>query len=228
MFCQWIELTQWTPEQFNIAAATFRKVFGHLYLLRTSFKTGSVPLGLLGFKEGGPDWTTVARRCDFESRNGRVLDPLCRHVEGVAMLYLGEYVPPAEFENRVNTLGNLRIELSACRQLVSQDPDNYYSGSGAAWLGLLRDQLVEVASEKAMPESLKPYPQTGFLAAKLEIAVEGSDPSATTLARKLIAEMPDSALSDPQADWALWPGNRLPWAVLGIPRPVGVQRFDRK
>lgn len=69
VFCQWIEMTQWTPEQFQIAAATFRRAFNHLYLLRNSFSTTSLLIGLLGFKDGVPDWSIVARRCEFEMRH---------------------------------------------------------------------------------------------------------------------------------------------------------------
>lgn len=220
VFCQWIELTQWTPGQFQVAAATFRKAFGHLYVFRTGFKTDRVPIGLLGFKRGAPDWTTVARRCESEARPGHLLDPVCRHPEGVAMLYLGEYTPPPESQNQFNTLGNLRIELSAGRQLVSGEEEAYYSCSRDPWRELAEGQLRLVASRKELPDSLLRYPEAGLLATAFEIAVEsGDNNSARARARDFLAQMPASVRADSAADWSLWPGTALPWEFLGVARP---------
>jgi len=219
VFCQWIELTQWTPEQFQVAAATFRRVFGHLYLFRAGFGTGSVPVGLVGFKSGSPDWSTVASRSESERRDGHLVDPLCRHPEGVAMLYLGEFVPLREFENQINTLNNLRIELSASRQVVLIDSGTHYSGSGDPWLRLLDQQSTALADQKDLPGWLRSYPKLGALATQFEIALGANDPSAKAIAQRLMDQIPLSIRSDPGADLALWPGSVTPWQYLGLHSP---------
>jgi spermidine synthase len=217
VFCQWIELTQWTPEQFRMIADTFKSAFGHLYLVHTQYKTDHIPLGLLGFKDGGPDWGTVGRECALEARAGALVDPMCRHVEGVAMLYLGEYkpsVPPSA--SLINTLGNLRIELSACRQVVAGNPATYFAGDGANWLNLVQRQVESMLLRKELPESLARYPGLGLVALRFERAAAAHDPSAAVLARDLVARMPSSLLSDPGSDASLWPWVRPPWTFLGV------------
>ncbi len=220
VFCQWIELTQWTPEQFQIAAATFRKVFGHLYLFRAGFGTGSVPVGLVGFKSGSPDWSTVARRTDFERQAGRLVDPLCRHPEGVAMLYLGEFVPPSEYERQINTLNNLRLELSASRQVVLLDDGNHYSGARDPWLRLLDKQSAALAHQADLPAALRPYPRLGALATQFELAMEANDPGAQGIAQRLIDQIAPGIRTDAGANWALWPGSMTPWEFLHLPGPA--------
>jgi spermidine synthase len=214
VFCQWIEMTQWTPEQFQIAAMTFKKAFDHLYLLRNSFRTSSLPLGLLGFKSGTPDWNIVAQRCEFEVRKGHLVDPLCRQSEGVAILYLGEYVPSSEFNNDINTLSNLRIELSASRHLVAGTGGNCFSAAGE-WLALLQSQQTVIDSDKRMPDALRRLSGVGILATRFEAAVEW-DPNADVTSRivqDLTTQIPVQIRADTNADWSLWPGTRVPWTL---------------
>jgi len=82
-------MSQLTSEQFETITATFERVFGVAYLFRNQFKTRSFAIGLVGLKDGSLDWEVVARRCEAERRHGDLRDPVCRHAEGVAMLYVG-------------------------------------------------------------------------------------------------------------------------------------------
>lgn len=217
VFCQWIELTQWTPEQFQVALATFRKVFGKVYLFRTGFETGAVPIGLVGFKDGGgPDWGTVARRCEFEARQGQLADPLCRHQEGVAMLFLGEPQPPASRGTQINTLNNLFIEVSASREVVLVDSLNYYKGDGPLWLDLLDRQTSALANDQAFPTALRPYPRLGGVATRFEIALAGKDAASKVIADALVEQVPSAIRTDPGANWTLWAGSVTPWGFLTI------------
>lgn len=214
VFCQWIEMTQWTPEQFQVAAATFRKAFGHLYLLRNSFSNISLPLGLLGFKNGAPDWNVVAQRCEFEARKGRLADPLCRHPEGVAILYLAEYVPASEFDNQLNTLSNLRIELSSSRKLVTGTGGDYFS-AGGEWLTLLQSQQAAIEGKREMPDPLRRFSGVGVVATRFETAVQW-DPNASltaAIAQDLTTQIPTNIRTDTNADWSLWPGTQVPWVL---------------
>jgi spermidine synthase len=216
VFCQWIEMTQWTPEQFQIAAATFRKAFDHLYLLHNSFSTSHLSLGLLGFKNGVPDWNVIAQRCEHEVTHGHLADPLCRHPEGVAILYLGEYAPSPEFSDRINTLSNLRIELSSSKHLVAGTGEDYFSAAGE-WLALLQNQQIAIDSQKQMPDRLRRFSRVSILATRFEAAVEW-DPNASvtaTIAQDLTAQLPVAIRTDTNADWSLWAGTQVPWKVLG-------------
>ena len=207
VFCQWIQTTQWTPEQFDIAAATFRRVFDHLYLFRNHFRLGSAPLGLLGFKDGQIDWGTVAERCAFERDQGQLNDPICRHPEGVAMLYLGEYVPE---ETRISTLNNIRLELSAARQLVAENPENYLAPDGQVWLTFTQNRAAVAQLEQTMPDYLRALPQAGLLASQLEIARRDNAAAAVTLEHQLLSQLPRALTNDTSASWTLWPGSRSP------------------
>jgi len=224
VFCQWFEMTQWTPDQFQIAAATFRKAFGHLYLFRSGFQGAKLPLGLLGFKDSAPDWGTVARRCEFEVGQGGLVDPICRHPEGVAMLYLGEYFPPAADQDRINTLGNLRIELRAGREWVAGSHEGYFSGGGAPWLIFMQNQLMSIESRKELSQLLQGYPRVGLIAATFDLALEANDHLAESLGRELLAEIPRAIAADSRANWVLWPGSMSPWVFLKVAHPAGDTR----
>ena len=130
------------------------------------------------------------------------------------MLYLGEFVPEPEYVGQINTLNNLRIELSASRQVVLADAGNYYSGSGEQWLSLLDHQVVSLRDKQGMPELLRLNPSAGVLATRFEIAVISGDPVAKQLAAELVNRIDPSIRNDAKANWALWPGSKTPWAFL--------------
>jgi hypothetical protein len=88
-------MTQLTLEHFELIAATYQQVFDEVYLFRDNFQNTSLPatlpVALVGFREASLEWDIVARRCESERKSGLLRDPLCRHPEGLAMLYLGTY-----------------------------------------------------------------------------------------------------------------------------------------
>jgi hypothetical protein len=190
-----------------MVVSTFMKAFPEVYLFRNHFKTKGIPLALIGFKDNQLDWATVARRCDFEREQGRVLDPLCRHAEGVAMLFLGRCQRSQTDGGLRNTLGNVRLELSAARQLLTRNPAAYFSGNGSAWLTFIRNQLAGIRSEGVMPASLQPLPELGLLATRVEVAVEENHPAAKSLEAQFLLDLPHKLRSDTNADWSLWAGS---------------------
>jgi spermidine synthase len=209
VFCQWLPMAQLTSEEFDTIAATFQRAFGQVHLFRNHFKTGSVPIMAVGFKGAKLDWDIVARRCHFERQQGRLLDPVCRHPQGLAMLYLGTYDSISNPRQCVNTLANLRVELDAGRQALAGHPTDYLHGSGELWLNFLRRQLARLANEQATPDSIRTLPEVGLLISQWEMAHEMADPSAPTLQRKLLAMIPTNILADTAADWSLWPGHQI-------------------
>jgi spermidine synthase len=62
VFCQWLPMSQLTDDGFRTIAATFKAAFGTVHVFRNHFRTKSVPVALVGFKDGGLDWESVARQ----------------------------------------------------------------------------------------------------------------------------------------------------------------------
>jgi spermidine synthase len=209
VFCQWLAMSQLTEEGFRTIALTFKRVFPKVHLFRNHLKTGSVPLALVGFKDGELDWDTVSLRCAAERQRGRLLDPLCRHPEGLALLYLGTWEAEDPPQGRLNTLGNLEVELGAARHVLAGNPADYFHGDSDRWLALLQQQLQGIGNRAEMPDSLRRFPKAGLLATRWEIAAERGDPSASALHRMLLAEISQAILTDSAADWSFWAGRKL-------------------
>jgi hypothetical protein len=187
--------------------ATFQRVFGQAYLFRNHLKTQSVPVALVGFKQAGLDWVAVARRCEQERRAGHLRDPVCRHTQGLALLYLGIALREPQAAGPLNTLRNLRVELGAAQHLMSGNPGDYFHGAADRWLALLQRQLKALEADTALPESLRPFPAIGLLSSRWEIAAENNDPTAAALQPELAAQIPHIIRTDTGADWSLWPGR---------------------
>ena len=210
IYCQWIPMHQLTPAQFEVIARTFQKVFPDARLFRNHFKTRGLPLALIGFKDSRLDWAVVSQRCASECRYGQLFDPICRHPEGLAMLYLGRLNGLTSVTGKVNTRKNLWLELDAGQKWILGRKEEYYSGSGELWLKLLQNQVDGSLGNSDLPDSLNPWPGTGLLLSKYEIATEQDLSTALRIYSQLKAQLPDSFLSDAAADWALWPGSQSP------------------
>jgi len=209
VFCQWLPMSQMTEEQFRTIVMTFRHAFGQVHLFRNHFKTKSVPTALVGFKTGHLDWEVVRRRCLTERQYGRLRDPACRHPEGVALLYLGIYEPESPWNDRLNTLGNLRVELGAGRHLLAGSPSDYFHGDGDLWLTFLQRQVSGIENSPEVPDSLRRFPGVGLRITRWEIASEHGNSAASMLRQELMSEIPDAIQSDSEADWSFWPGREL-------------------
>ena len=209
VFCQWLPMSQMTEAQFKTIVMTFREAFGQVHLFRNHFKTRSVPTALVGFSTGQPDWEAVRRRCVAERQYGRLRDPVCRHPEGVAMLYLGTYEPDGSWDGRLNTLGNLRVELGAGRHLLAGSPGDYFHGDSDRWLTFLQRQVSGIDNSPAVPDSLRRLPGVGLRITQWEIATEHGNPTAPALRQELMSEIPDAIRSDSAADWSFWAGREL-------------------
>jgi spermidine synthase len=207
VFCQWLPMTQLTEENFETIVATFQQVFGQAHLFRNHFKTGNAPLAIVGLNGPGLDWNIVARRCLEERLNGRLTDPMCRRPQGLAMLYLGTGEARDRWDNRHNTLGNLRVELAAGYHVLAGDPGAYFQGDSDRWLGFLQLQADRTTSSPELPDWLRSFPKAGLLATQWEIAMQRGESSAALLQKQLLVKIPESMLSDTNADWSFWAGH---------------------
>jgi spermidine synthase len=215
LFCQWFPMHQLTANEFDAIVSAFRSVFPQAFVFRNHLKTSNLPLALIGFKDSTLDWSTVSRRCSMEREAGRLRDPLCRHPEGLAMLYFGilDGPPPT---GPLNTLGNLFVELDAGMNLVVIKPGQHYSydDDGNPWLSFVKDRMASWPTDASIPEQYRPLLQTGFLVTRLQISSETGDPATALLEQKLRAQFPASVLLDADVDWSLWAGNIKTFSCL--------------
>lgn len=206
LFCQWLPMHQLTREQFDIIAATFRQAFPRTYVFRNHFKTYSVPLALIGFADGELNWETARERLDAERARGAIRDPLCRHLEGLAMFCLGELVPGRTSAD-YNTLGNLRIELAAGRNLILKGYDAFLTGTSRGWSDFVQGQLVQLAQGTVMPDPLRTWPSLGTTVSRFDLAVREGDRSAESWREAILKALPPEIQDDAGADWSLWSGE---------------------
>ncbi len=206
LFCQWLPLTQLTPEQFDLIAATFHQVFSEVHLFRNHLHNRSLPVALIGFRDAGLDWELVARRCEFERAKGLLRDPLCRYPEGLALLYLGTYGSGGKRAPRLNTLDNLEVELAAGWHLIAGNPSDYFAGTSDHWLAFVQAQLARIESGQELPPTLRPMPHVALSIAHWDAAREAGEPASLELQREWVSALPSCILGDPHADWSIWPG----------------------
>jgi spermidine synthase len=138
VFCQWLAAYQLTPEQFDIIATTFQRVFPQTFVVISDFDAYPA-IGLVGFRDGQWDWATIESRL-VEARATGWDDRLLRSRRGVSMLAIGE-LQPLPSGTPINTLDNMRIELDAGRLHVVADPGETYL-FGRRWREWLDTLLV--------------------------------------------------------------------------------------
>ncbi len=207
VFCQWIPLHQLAPEQFALIVATFKRVFPKTYLFRNHLHIGSEPLGLIGFRDTDIDWSIIQKRVTAEVANGEIGDPLCRHAEGIAMLFLG--LPGPSVRQRqpgdINTLTNLRLELWAAKDLILKQYDRFMVGGSDSWRDFVDSQLSILSNDLAAPAWVRPLPLTGNLFSSLELmARKPASQDYTNFSARVRTELPTSMLEDTAADWSYW------------------------
>lgn len=149
MFCQWLAMYQFTPDQFEIIADTFQRIFPRTYLFCNALDSQRPALALVGFQDDRVlNWQTIATRCAEAQKDGALKqDHVLGDSAGVARLYLGEWTPLVSAEPAaVNTLGNFLIELEAGRERLTVNPGTEYL-YGARWLKFCHERRTEMAAD---------------------------------------------------------------------------------
>jgi spermidine synthase len=214
LFCQWLAMYQLTPEQFDLIQTTFCRVFPRAYVFQNTFDCREPALALVGFRDRELDWSTIRARCAAVRRTNEVLDPLIRHADGVAMLYLGSVEGAGASGERVNTLSNMRLELAAGRERVTGQPGAKYL-SGEKWLrfayGPRFSQLGSTGRQLAKQVELTWMSQRLSLceAARLHPGPLSAEEQAYLLSvqEEIQRDFPDTIRADAGADWSQWPGD---------------------
>ena len=209
VFCQWLAMYQLTPEQFRTIADTFAAAFPDTHLFTNGFRGDSPALALVGWRDAPLDWPAIATRT--AAARDFIRDPLLRHVEGIAMLYLGRWQPTPG--GALNTLGNLRVELDAGRERLTGNPAAKYLAH-ARWFQFCAERRTHLDARREMP-TIPDAPKLQRLAdlwMQYEYLQRTKPAAAQDMRSLLESESPRPLRDDPAADWTRWPGTGLPWA----------------
>ena len=205
LFCQWLPLHQFTEEQFEVCAATLERVFGKVQLFRGNLDPDHPLLGLVAWKGGELDWGEITNHCAALCQgHGSVHDPLLRHPEGLALLYLGPAPAPGEAQ-RINTLGNAWLEMDAGRERLTGNPAAKYL-THDRWLSFSQAQVERSTADASRPPGLSTLAALGQLATRAQGFEERGRTIPKDLVRALRAYLPAAVAADPEADWNEWPG----------------------
>lgn len=204
LYCQWVPLFQLTRPQFETIARTFLAVFPNAIALRGDFYTDLPILGLMASPDPiAPNWDEIERRCAALRIQNRTSDPLLRHSQGVAMLWLGSL--PAPPPGPTNTLANGWLEWDAGKNIIGlQNP--WFIGVPCAeyFRGIHQAEIAK------FPEPWKPAHDAGQFFLTLEIATRLNLPSRANLESQVLLRLPTSLRTDRQADFKSWPMRAKP------------------
>ncbi|REK17416.1 MAG: methyltransferase domain-containing protein [Planctomycetota bacterium] len=202
LFCQWLPMYQLTPEQFDLIARTFRSVFPDAQLFRGTLGWQQPTIALVGWNEGGLDWSVVESRCDEIRSADVVQDPVVRSASGMAMMYVGA-LSVAE-HGPVNTLGNVALELSASRERITGDPGKKYF-YGSRWLSFLEGAE---SGRQQLPPFVREMRAVGLEISKWEFAAQRPDfPGLEEQRGRILSRLPEQLLQGSKQSRTFWPGN---------------------
>ena len=124
------------------------------------------------------------------------------------MLYFGQ-VGGDPAKGRLNTLGNLRVELDAGLNLIVGKPGTRYSfaSDGNPYLDFVKDRRAAWRTDESIPASYRDLLEVGFLVSRLEVAYDVKHPGTAQLEAQLRSQFPVNVLTDPGSDWSLWACN---------------------
>lgn len=199
VYCQWLPMHQLTEAQWRRVLGTFQSVFGEVWMFQGTYRSQAPSLALVGYAGAALDWKVIRARCDQERTMGGLRDPLLRHAEGVAALYLGRG-DSGELPRKDITLGNAWLELDAGRLLMMGGSDPPYL-RGHRWLAFLASRALHTGWGSGSPG---PWPAAGVALSERTASSRG--PLDREAAHRLIAP---AILEDPGADWTRWSGPPL-------------------
>ncbi|HTD67908.1 MAG TPA: hypothetical protein VK846_15395, partial [Candidatus Limnocylindria bacterium] len=204
IYCQWLPMFQLTRAQFDAIIRTFREVFPEAFLLRGDFYTELPILGLVGGRSLNQiNWSQVDLACQRLRRDGAVADPLVRHLEGVAMMVIGEL--PSTPPGPVNTLANAWLEWNAGQNILGMKTPWFIGVPCAEWV---RD--VQRASVSALPEQLRNAHDGGQFFLTLEVVAKLKLPQLAQMESQINERLPKPLRDDAGANWSQWPMRLKP------------------
>lgn len=204
LYCQWLPMFQLTRPQFECILRTFRDVFPTNILLRGDFYCELPIIGLLGGRDlSSIDWEGIAQITRLIVADGRIVDPLVRHPEGVAMMLLGPAPDPGP--GPVNTLANAWLEWDAARNILGLKSPWF---AGIPLAEYVRD--IQRASNSRLPVELQSAHESGQFFSTLDVASKVNAASLNNLKSQFIDRIPAPLRDDPGANWKQWPSRVKP------------------
>ncbi len=194
VFVQWLPMHQLTRGQFDTVRAAFAEVFGEHDVFTAGFEPHTPLTALVGWHDGALDWEVVRART-AEARPS-LADPVLRHAEGMALLYVGRPSVPDGVVS--NTLDNMRLELDAARRRIGGGAPYL---TGAQWLEL-RGQLANASATPFSFGAEAEFARSGERIARASLRARAGSEARRSM-RDLV---PEALLHDPGADWRRWPG----------------------
>ena len=207
LFCQWLPMHQLTSDQMELITDTFSEVFPSPRLFAGHLRGTTPYLAMVGHRDPVSEenlWQTVGKRCTDSRENDTVADPLLRHPEGLALLYLGTWEGTSDTSR--NTLQNGALEVSASRERLSGQPGKkyFFMSRWVAWCERQRQTL----SRSSPGQSLEAVSNLGQALMLWEVLRLRDSRSARSLERQIKSAFPLSIRNDETADWNLWAGSR--------------------
>ena len=119
MFCQWLPAHQLSQAQFEIIAATFRKVFPNTLIITCNTTTRTPIVGLVAWKDDRKwDTQTMVDEIQAYRKNNGGLDSV---VYDLHLLVIGTLKENAFESAPINTLDNAILEIEAGRFWITKD-----------------------------------------------------------------------------------------------------------
>jgi hypothetical protein len=190
---------QLTREQYECIARTFREVFPEALLIRGDFYAEMPIVGLFGGRTTSSlDWDRIGEACLRLRIDGRCLDPLLRHAEGIAMCVIGDL--PDAGSGPVNTLANGWLEWNAGRNVVGLREPWF---TGAPYVSYVRS--THGIADEGIPPRLRDAHRSGQMFLNAELLMAANLPEAGEYAALVRASLPASLRYDQAAVWRHWP-----------------------
>ncbi len=214
IFCQWLAMNQLTRTQMESIANTFSQVFPDAAMFMNHFRGDSAMLALVGWNSPKPTpipWKLLEERCRELKETKSISDPILRSVDGVAMLYLGQWNGD-ESSAPIITLDDPSLEISAATERLSGHPTSKYF-IRASWIEFCRERRRKVLQQQSDPFVLE-HAQLLDLAGGLQEfdhALVTRDKIAQAIAPQIQKLMPKTISEDTTADWSRWPASSSVW-----------------
>ncbi|MDJ0852293.1 MAG: hypothetical protein QNK04_28320 [Myxococcota bacterium] len=205
VYCQWLAMYQLAPEDFEMIAASLLRAFPVLHLVRSTFQTEQPALALCGLRDGELDWGTVEERAR-QARDSGVRDPVVRHAEGLALLYLGTVRRGDLNGTQLNTLGNAALELRAGRERVTGQPGQKYY-FGRRWVDFVVERTRARSREPGERWDVATLGRLGAGLTEWEEARRIEHERTEALLRPLQRRIPEPIRADEDAKRSRWPGD---------------------
>ena len=131
-FCQWLPMYQLNEDNFLTIAFTFQKVFPQTLLIYGNNDSRYPVIGLIGSKDDQA-WNSKQLVENFQNIPEQLFDR-DPQLKTAAFMVIGELKPPPDKNTAINTLDNLKVEISAGNSWILRDIGNQAGSTQSEYL----------------------------------------------------------------------------------------------